>query len=62
MIETRTQVTAVPATAAVILAVIFMVAPQATVVTGASDEVIGIDIIGITKNAANLPEQQFAAN
>jgi hypothetical protein len=61
MTKTRTQVTAVLAAAAVVLAVIFTAAPHAIVVTSASGEVVSIDILGLTKNATNLAEQQFPA-
>ena len=62
MIKTRTQVTAALAAAAVVLAAIVTIAPHATVVTSASGEVVSIDILSLTKNATNLPEQQFVAN
>ena len=61
MTKTRTQVTAVLAAAAVVLAMILTAAPHAAVVTSASGEVVSIDILGLTKNATNLAEQQFPA-
>jgi len=62
MTKTRTQVTAVLAAAAVVLAVIVTISPHATVVANeVSGEVYGIDILGITKNAKHLAEQQFPA-
>ena len=51
------------ALAALILAGIFTVAPKATVTLNASStEVIGIDILGLTKSAKDLPVQQYAAH
>jgi|SRR3954454_19914008 hypothetical protein len=62
MTKTRTQVTAVLAAGAVLLALIIAVSPYATTVANeVSGEVYGVDILGLTKSATNLPEQQFAA-
>ena len=48
--------------ATVILAVIIVVAPHARTITNeASTEVYGIDILGLTTAAKDLPEQQYAA-
>ncbi len=48
--------------AAFILAGIFTIAPKATVTMNASStDVIGIDILGLTKSAKDLPVQQYAA-
>ena len=59
----RKQSIALLALAAVVLAIIIMVAPHARTITNeASTEVYGIDILGLTKNAKNLPEQQYAAH
>jgi len=42
------------------LALVLAISPQTTIVAKeASSEISGIDILGITKNAKNLPEQQF---
>jgi hypothetical protein len=63
MTKTRTQVTALLAAAAVVLALIVTVSPHATVVANeVSGEVYGIDILAVTKNATNLAEQQFPAH
>jgi hypothetical protein len=63
MTKTRTQVTAVLAAAAAVLALIVTVSPHVAIVANeASGEIYGIDILGITKNAANLAEQQFPAH
>lgn len=60
MTTTRTQVTAALAAAAIVLAVILAASFQATIVANeASGEIYGVDILGLTKNAQNLPEQQF---
>jgi hypothetical protein len=57
------RITALLVLAGVILAVIVTVAPRASVTTNqASTEIIGIDILGLTKNAKELPAQQFAAH
>jgi len=49
--------------AGLVLAVIVMVAPKASVTTNhASTEIIGIDVLGLTKSAKDLPTQQFAAH
>lgn len=60
--RTRQQVIGLFALAAVVLAVIFAVAPKSIVTTNAaSTEVYGIDILGLTKNAKDLPIEQYAA-
>jgi len=60
MTKTRTQVTAVLAAAAVVLALIVTVSPHATIVANeASGEVYGVDILGLTKKAVNLVDQEF---
>ena len=60
--KTWTQLTAV-VSAAGILALVVAISPQAAKV---SDEMpsgtYGVDILGITKNAGNLPEQQFSTH
>jgi hypothetical protein len=59
----RKQLIALLALAAAVLAVIVIVAPNARTVTNeASTEIYGIDILGLTKAAKNLPEQQYAAH
>jgi hypothetical protein len=61
-LQTRLQVIGIFALAALVLAVIFTVAPTATVMTNAaSTEVYGIDVLGLTKNAKDLPVEQYAA-
>jgi hypothetical protein len=60
MTKTRTQVTAVLAAAAVVLALIVTVSPHATLVANeASGEIYGVDILGLTKKAVNLVDQEF---
>jgi hypothetical protein len=62
MTKTRRQVTVVLLAAAAVLATIVAVSPHTTVTTSEiSGEVYGIDILGISKNAKDLPDQQFAA-
>jgi hypothetical protein len=61
-LQTRLQVIGIFALAALVLAVIVTVAPTATVMTNAaSTEVYGIDVLGLTKNAKDLPVEQYAA-
>jgi hypothetical protein len=49
--------------AALILAGIVTVSPKATVTMNASStDIIGIDILGLTTAAKDLPVQQYAAN
>ena len=51
------------ALAAVILAVIIAISPNVqTVANEASTEIYGVDILGLTKNARDLPEQHYAAH
>jgi hypothetical protein len=48
--------------AALILSLIFVVAPRATAITfEGSPEMYGIDTVGLTLNAEDMPEQHFAA-
>ena len=59
----RIQVIGALALAALILAVIVAVAPQATLIANeTTGEVYGIDVLAITKNAKDLPAQQYAAH
>ena len=61
-LQTRLQVIGIVALAALVLAVIVTVAPKAMVMTNAaSTEMYGIDILGLTKNAKDLPVEQYAA-
>jgi len=49
--------------AAVILAVIVSISPSASVVVNeVTGEVYAIDILGLTKDAKDLPTQQYAAH
>jgi hypothetical protein len=49
--------------AALVLVGIFTVSPRATVtMNAASTDIVGIDILGLTKSAKDLPVQQFAAH
>ena len=62
-LQTRLQVIGIVALAALMLAVIVTVAPNAMVMTNtASTEMYGIDILGLTKNAKDLPVEQYAAH
>ena len=63
MTTTRKQVTVALAAAALVLAIIFAISPHSEIVANeASNDIYGIDILGITKSAKNLPEQQFSAH
>jgi len=60
MTKTRTQVTAVLAAAAVVLALIITISPHAILVANeASGEIYGVDILGLTNQAVNLVDQEF---
>jgi hypothetical protein len=49
--------------AALVLTGIFTVSPRATVTMNASStDIVGIDILGLTQSAKDLPVQQFAAH
>ena len=59
----RMQIAAIAGLAAFILAVIFAVSPHATLVANeVSGEVYAVDILGLTNQAKDLPEQKFAAH
>jgi len=59
----RTKILAILTLAALILAAIVWVSPQVTVVANeVTGEVYAIDILGLTKNARDLPVQQYAAH
>ncbi len=59
----RMQLAALAAAAAVVLAIIFAVSPRATIVANeVSGEVYAVDILGLTKQAKDLPERQYAAH
>jgi hypothetical protein len=59
----RTKILMIVGLAALILAVIVAVSPHTTIVANeASGEVYAIDILGLTKNAKDLPSQQYAAH
>ena len=59
----RTKILGVLALAALILAVIVSISPHATIVANeVTGEVYAVDILGLTKNAKDLPTQQYAAH
>jgi len=59
----RTTIFGILALAALILAVIVSISPHATIVANeVSGEVYAIDILGLTKQAQDLPTQQYAAH
>ena len=62
MTKSRAQLTIVLMSAALVLALILTVSPETSVVANeVSGEIYGIDVLGITMTAKDLPEQQFAA-
>ena len=59
----RMQIVAMVALAVLVLAVILAISPHATIVANeVSGEVYAIDILGLTKDAKDLPVQQYAAH
>jgi len=59
----RTKILAILTLAALILAVIVSISPHATIVANeVTGEVYAVDILGLTKNAGDLPLQQYAAH
>ena len=59
----RTKILAILTLAALILAVIVSISPSASVVVNeVTGEVYAIDILGLTKDAKDLPTQQYAAH
>ena len=59
----RIQVIGALALAALILAAIVAVSPRATLIANeVTGEVYGIDVLAITKDARDLPVEQYAAH
>ena len=59
----RMQIAAIAALAALVLAIIVAVSPHATIVANEiSGEVYAVDILGLTDQANDLPEQKYAAH
>jgi hypothetical protein len=51
------------ALAAAVLTVIMAISPKVeTIANEASTEIYGVDILGLTRNARDLPEQHYAAH
>lgn len=62
MIQTRTKLVVALTMSVTVLAVILAISPQTTTVANeASGDIYGIDILGITRNAGSVPEQQIPA-
>jgi hypothetical protein len=58
--QTPTQLVLAVTSTAGILALVVAISPQAaTVASEVSSETYAVDIYGITRDAGNLPEQQF---
>ena len=59
----RIKIFAILTLAALILAVIVAISPRATIVANeVTGEVYAVDILGLTKDAKDLPVQQYAAH
>jgi hypothetical protein len=59
----RIKVLAILTLAALILAVIVSISPHTSIVTNdVTGEVYAVDVLGLTKNAQDLPVQQYAAH
>ena len=59
----QTKILAILTLAAVILAVIISISPHSTIVSNeVTGEVYAIDVLGLTKDAKDLPVQQYAAH
>ena len=59
----RMQIAAIGALAALVLTAIVAVSPHATLVANeVTGEVYAVDILGLTNQAKDLPEQKFAAH
>ena len=56
----RNKLVALFSLAALVLGGVFIVSPKAT--TAANEAAFGIDIAGLTRNVAGLPEEQFPAH
>jgi hypothetical protein len=58
----RKDLIALTAAAALVVVGIVWVSPKAAVITNeASTEIYGIDVLGLTKKANDLPVEQYAA-
>ena len=59
----RTRVVGMLALAILVIAVIWVAAPRTAVTLNeAGTEVVGIDVLGLTRQAKGLPEQHYAAH
>ena len=59
----RRKIFSILVLAALIMAAIVWVSPHATIVANeVTGEVYAVDILGLTKNAKDLPVQQYAAH
>ena len=58
----RNKLVALLALAALVPAAMIAVSPKAATNASAAATAYGIDILDLTRQAADLPEQQFAAN
>ena len=62
-LQSRLRVTALLGLAALAVIIIYSIAPKATAITNeASTEIYGIDILGITRKANDLPAESFPAH
>jgi uncharacterized membrane protein YgaE (UPF0421/DUF939 family) len=59
----KKQFIGLAALAAAAIAAVFSLAPQATVtVNAAVTEILGVDLLGLTKAATDLPDHQYPAH
>ena len=58
----RNKLVALLVLAALVPAAMIAVSPKAAINANEASTAYGIDILGLTRQATDLPEQQFAAN
>jgi hypothetical protein len=62
-LQSRLRLTALLGLAALAIIIIYSIAPKATAITNeASTELYGIDILGLTGNAKDLPAEHYPAH
>ena len=62
-LQSRLRITALLGAAALAVIIIYSIAPKATAVTNeASTEIYGLDILGLTKKAKDLPVESYPAH
>ena len=62
-LQSRLRITALLGAAALAVIIIYSIAPKATAVTNeASTEIYGLDVLGLTKKAKDLPVESYPAH